>query len=291
MGIADIIPGVSGGTIAFIFGIYEEFIRALKSIDLQFFKYLISLNFKEAFNHLNWKFLCVLGVGIVSAVFSMSHLMSWLLEHKAVHVHAFFFGLILATIPIIGKVIKKWSLITYVLIAISAIIMYFIVQQVPIETPNSLLFIFFCGAVAISAMILPGISGSFILLILGKYRYIVEAIKDRDLLVIFVFLCGIAVGIMIFVRILSWLFKRFHDTTLAVLTGIVLGSLVKIWPWKVITKTLDLGRGKIVPIEVINVYPETFNISVGISISLMITGFLLAMYMNSMNGAKQINLD
>jgi putative membrane protein len=281
MGIAEIIPGVSGGTIAFLLGIYEEFISAIKSVNLEFVQLLFRFKLKEAFKVVNWSFLLSLGFGMVVAILSLSKLLKWLLADYPVYPHSFFYGLILATGPIIFSILKKKTITTWFTIAVSLLITYKIVSLVPIQTPESLWFIFFCAAIAISAMILPGISGAFILLLLGKYEFIITAIHDRNLIVVGVFLLGIAVGITSFVRVLSWLFTKYHDQTIAVITGVVFGSLSKIWPWKKTLESVTLSNGKVYPIKVSNILPETFNQEVIIAISFIIIGFFIAIALNS----------
>jgi len=247
MGVADIIPGISGGTIALILGIYEGLIQAIRSIDLRFLTLLAQFKFRDAFSHVAWKFLGAVVLGIVLAILSLSHLVSWLLENKPIYIYAFFFGLILATIPIIGRIIKKWTASEVFIALAGAVATFFVVSMAPIQTPQALWFIFLSGAIAISAMILPGISGAFILVLLGKYQFILEAINQRDVFSLLIFVLGIGVGIVTFVRVLSWLFHKYHDATIALLTGIVMGSLNKVWPWKETVRFMESRHGKMVP--------------------------------------------
>ena len=289
MGIAEIIPGVSGGTIAFLLGIYEKFILSIKSINLTFLKNMLTFKFKDAFQVVEWKFLLVLGVGMVLAILSVSHLIEYLLQHKTEYIYGFFFGLILATGPIIARVIQKWNWHQFILIFISFIVTYHVVMLVPLETAHSKIILFFSGAIAISAMILPGISGSFILLVLGQYNYVLEAVNNRDLLTLLVFVSGITVGILSFVRVLSWLFKKHHDETLTVLTGVVLGSLNKIWPWKQTIRSMIDRHGELVPVEQVNVHPE-FNASFWGVVLCMLVGFILAVVLNK-SEKKMVDLE
>lgn len=280
MGVADVIPGVSGGTIAFLLGIYEELIQSIKSFDFNFISLIVRLRFKEAFSKVQWKFLAVLFSGIVCAILSLAKLMSWLLVNKPVLINGFFFGLILATVPLIGKIMKSWSIGKCVAVIVSSIVMFWIVSLVPAQTPNTPLMIFLSGALAISAMILPGISGSFILVILGKYHFILEAINQRDLISIGIFIAGIVVGIVSFVRLLSWLFQKYHDITVSILTGIVIGSLNKIWPWKETISFIKSSHGKIIPTQQHNYIPQVFDGEVVLSCVLMASGFLIAFLLN-----------
>lgn len=289
MGCADIIPGVSGGTIAFMFGIYEDFILSIKSFDTNFVKYLLKGEFRSGASHVAWNFLlCVVG-GIAAAIIALSSIISWLLTHEPILINSFFFGLILATVPIIARIMKKWTFLRFFLIVVSTALTFKIVELAPLQTPENYIFIFLCGALAISAMILPGISGAFILVLLGKYQFIVEAVHHRDLIIIAVFLFGIIVGVLSFVRLISYVFSKYHDSTIAVLTGIVLGSLNKIWPWKITTKMLHISGDKTIPLEQINIFPNNFLAEEIFAFSLMVIGFVLAFSLNKSH--KHIKLE
>lgn len=261
MGVADIIPGVSGGTIAFILGIYEDLIKAIKSFDAKFARHLCTLQFKRAFGHASWQFLGTVLLGILTAIFTLSKVMHWLLHNKPVYLHAFFFGLILATVPIIGRRLKRWNIPMILLGLIIALAMFFVVGMMPIHTPESMWFLFLSGAIAICAMILPGISGAFILVLLGKYQFIIEAVSQRDFAPLMVVAAGCIVGILSFVRVLNWLLSHHHDLTVAVLTGLVLGSLRKVWPFKEAE---------------VNVLPPSWNPEIFGALALLILGFSLA---------------
>jgi len=286
MGVADIIPGISGGTIAFILGIYEELIRSIKSFDWQFVRLFCRFRFKEAFSTVAWKFLGAVLCGIVTAIFTLSKIVSWLIHNKPVLIYSFFFGLILATIPIIARIIKEWTLSKIVTVALAALATYFFVGMLPLATPEAAWFVFLSGAIAISAMILPGISGAFILVLLGKYQFILEAVNQRDFFILSVFVLGVVVGIVSFVRILGWLFNKYHDLTVTVLTGVVIGSLRKIWPWKEIVRSITTDHGKIIPIEEINVLPSQLNGEVWLALLIMVVGFVLALMLNSSPDGK-----
>lgn len=276
MGIADVIPGISGGTIAFMLEIYEDLLTAIKSFDLNFARLLLTGRFRDAFGSVAWRFLGAVLFGIGCAILLLSRLVSWLITHHPVLINAFFFGLILMTVPIIAKVMRRWTLFNAALLAASTVGTFFFVQLVPVSTPESPWFIFLCGAVAICAMILPGISGSFILLLLGKYQFIMDAVHQRDLAVIAVFVAGIVVGILSFVRVLGWLFSRYHDATIAILTGFVLGSLNKIWPWKETLETIVTDHGKVLPIREVNGLPPALDAHFAAAAGLCVLGCAVA---------------
>ena len=289
MGIADVIPGISGGTIAFLLGIYEDLISSIKSFDLKFVRLLCCFKIREAFSSVAWQFLGALLVGIVSAVIILSKVISWLFLNQPVLIYSFFFGLILATIPIIAGIIKRWTISKILAVILSACGTYFFVGLVPLVTPEASWFLFLCGAIAISAMILPGISGAFILVLLGKYQFIINAVNARDISSLGIFLLGVGVGIVSFVRVLSWLFNKYHDFTVTIITGIIVGSLRKIWPWKEITETVMTSHGKIIPIAETNILPSQFNGDVLAGFAIMAIGFILAMMLNSSSDGKLLS--
>jgi len=276
MGIADVIPGISGGTIAFMLEIYEDLIKAIRSFDMIFVRLLLRGKFKEAFACVAWRFLGAVLFGICCAILLFSRVVSWLLLNHPVLINAFFFGLILATVPIIALVMKRWNAWKTLALALSSVGTFFFVQLVPVATPETWWFIFFSGALAICAMILPGISGAFILLLLGKYQFMLNAIHEREIGTILIFICGIVVGILSFVRVLEWLFERYHDLTIAILTGFVIGSLNKIWPWKKILQAVTTSSGKIIPVQEINTWPPAINGEFFLVIILACAGFLVA---------------
>lgn len=232
MGAADVVPGVSGGTIAFIVGIYEELIDSIKSINGHSLKLLFTGKIATFWKAINGNFLFALVSGIAISIFSLAKLITYLLENQPVLVWSFFFGLVLASTLFVSQDIKRWDWKTILSFIIGAVIAFYITIATPAETPDGLWFIFLCGAIAICAMILPGISGSFILVLLGKYYYVMEAVKNFNIVIILVFICGAAIGITSFSRLLSYLLHKFHDITIAVLAGFMLGSLNKVWPWK-----------------------------------------------------------
>lgn len=233
MGAADVIPGVSGGTIAFLMGIYQELLNSIKSVNGEAFKLLFKGKIADFWKHINGNFLASLFVGILVSVFSLARLMKYLLEFHPIPLWSFFFGLILASAIYILKGLDKWSIQNIVSLLIGVGIAAFICVASPAQTPDALWFIFLSGAIAICAMILPGISGSFILLLLGKYAFVMTAVTELNIPVLAVFAIGCAIGIVCFSHFLSWLLKKFYMLTIALLSGFMLGSLLKVWPWKV----------------------------------------------------------
>ena len=240
MGAADVIPGVSGGTIAFITGIYDQLIGSINSINADAVKlFFFSGKFKEFWKHINGTFLLSLFCGILFSVVTLAGLMQYLLESHPIQTWAFFFGLIVASSLFILRGIEGWNLKAVIFLILGVCLGIIVCTLSPTTTPDALWFIFLSGAIAICAMILPGISGSFILLILGKYKYIMEAITGlttgqavgENLVILGVFAIGAVCGIIAFSRILNWLLSRYHKQTLLVLAGFIIGSLVKVWPW------------------------------------------------------------
>ncbi|MDY8133978.1 DUF368 domain-containing protein [Aquimarina sp. 2201CG5-10] len=246
MGAADVVPGVSGGTIAFISGIYEELIETINKLNLSFFSVWKKEGFKVSWAKYNLSFLTMLFLGIAISILSLAKLIKWLLHNEPLLLWAFFFGLVLASIVYIGKQITEWKPKVFIGIIIAAIISYFITVAEPIASPESNWYLLFCGFIAIIAMILPGVSGAFILLILGAYQTFIDILNqfrdgllqlDFDLLwqaiyKIIIIAIGAIAGLKLFSRILNWMFKNHKNTTLAILTGFMIGSLNKLWPWK-----------------------------------------------------------
>ena len=239
MGAADVIPGVSGGTIAFITGIYDEFVGSIARVDAEAVKLLFKGRIREFWNHINGWFLLSVIAGIGASVVALAGLMQNLLSNHPIQTWAFFFGLIVASSLFILRGISGWKVREGLLVAFGVLLGVVVCTLSPTETPDALWFIFLSGAIAICAMILPGISGSFILLILGKYQFIMGTISGlasgedfgRNLMIIGVFLVGAVVGILGFSKLLHWLLARWNKETLIVLAGFIIGSLVKVWPW------------------------------------------------------------
>ena len=232
MGAADVIPGVSGGTIAFLMGIYKELIDSIKSVNIEAAKILFSGNIKEFWKHINGTFLVSVFLGVLISVFSLARLMKYLLEFHPIPLWSFFFGLILASAIYILRELDKWSLKNIFCLAIGVVIAAYICLASPSTTPESYWFLFLSGAIAVCAMILPGISGSFILLLLGKYEFIMHAVTTLNIPVLIVVAAGAVIGLLSFSHLLSWLLKRYYMQTISLLSGFMIGSLLKVWPWK-----------------------------------------------------------
>ncbi len=284
MGASDVIPGVSGGTMAFILGIYEELINAIKSFDLKGFQLLMTLKFRALLDHVSWQFLLSLGIGILTAVFSLAKVLSWLLHNQPVLIWSFFFGLILASVVSVSRRIQAWRAPVWLSLFGGTTGAYLLVGFVPVSTPNDPWFLFLSGAIAICAMILPGISGSFILVLLGKYMYVLEAVNNRDFLVLFLVASGACVGIVAFSRLLGWLLNNYHDLMVALLTGLMLGSLRKVWPWKETIESRIVGE-KVIPIVQSNVLPEGFGGEAVSALCLMVMGLLAVLLLDRMGNS------
>ncbi|MEG0796482.1 MAG: DUF368 domain-containing protein [Odoribacter sp.] len=281
MGAADVVPGVSGGTIAFIAGIYEELINSIKSIDWQAIKLLLSLRFADFWKQINGTFLLSVVGGIAISIFSLAKLMTWLLDTHPIYIWSFFFGLIIASAVLVAKEIRKWDIFTVLSLIAGAIFAYTITVLTPTSTPNTWWFIILSGAIAICAMILPGISGAFILLLMGKYSYILGAVSSLNIPVILLFVFGAAAGIISFSHLLSWLLKNYHTLTISLLTGFMVGSLNKVWPWKETLQTYIDAHGIEKVLVESNVSPfryETLNQTSPLlweAIAMCIIGFFL----------------
>ena len=286
MGAADVVPGVSGGTMALILGIYEELILSIRSFDGHAIALVYKRDWRGALNHVRWPFLSALLLGILGAIASLSRGISWLLENEVVLLWSFFFGLVLASVYTVGTRIPKWDARKVGIAVLSAVGAYILVGLVPVETPQTPVYIFFSAILAICAMILPGISGSFILVLLGKYHHILQAVNDRDVFTIAVFGAGAAVGLMSFARVLGWIFNRHRDLTLALLTGLMLGSLRKIWPWKETLATIEGRHGKLIPIEQINVLPQMMTGEVMGALGLAVAGIFPVLILERLAGAR-----
>ena len=289
MGAADVIPGVSGGTIAFIMGIYDEFVGSLASINGEALKLLLKGRFSAFWKHINGSFLLSLVAGIGISVIALAGLMQMLLSDFPIQTWAFFFGLIVASSLFIIRGISGWKLRDGLLLIFGVALGAVICTLSPTQTPDGLWFIFLSGALAICAMILPGISGSFILLILGKYEYVLGAISGlvagvdpgRNLLILGVFGLGAIIGILAFSRFLHWLLARWQKETMIVLAGFIIGSLVKIWPWSnaeaiVLSQFPELASsGESLPAEIISQYMASADLHIGGAVLFALIGFCL----------------
>ena len=289
MGAADVVPGVSGGTIAFITGIYEEFINSLKSINLDALKKLKSEGIVEMWKHINGNFLVSLFIGIGISIVSLAKGITYLLEEFPVLLWAFFFGLIVSSSILVAKNVKKWSVGPFVSMAVGAVIAFYITVASPSETPTDTWFVFLAGMIAICAMILPGISGAFILLLMGKYKMIVGAISEFDLKILITFALGCGTGLLSFSHVLSWMFKRFHDITIALLTGFMIGSLRKVWPWQETLKWRINSHGEEVPFIQVPVSPSDYageSYLIG-AIALALTAILIVFLLDKFGNQEE----
>ena len=288
MGAADVVPGVSGGTMAFILGIYEELINAIRSFDLKSLKLVVSAKIRDFLSHVQWRFLLAVGCGILLAIFSLSKALSWLLQNEPVLIWSFFLGLILASVVTVSKRVESWRPLTWCSLVAGLAGIYCLVGLVPGSTPSAPWFLFVSGAVAICAMILPGISGSFILVLMGKYQYILEAVNERNLLVLFIVAAGACVGLAAFSRLLGWLLTKYHDYMVAFLTGLMLGSLRKIWPFKETLESIAGSGGKVIPMVQENILPTQWTGEVTFAIGLAVVGFLVVLVLDRMAGPAKV---
>ncbi len=258
MGAADIIPGVSGGTIAFITGIYEELINSIKSVNIALIRILFKEGIAAAWKHINGNFLAAVFGGILLSIFTLARLFSWLLAHHQMLVWAFFFGLIIGSAIFVGRKIRQWNLLALLMLASGTAIAWYITIASPATTTEALWFVFISGSVAICAMILPGISGSFILLLMGKYAFILNAVKDLKIAVLAAFAAGCVVGLISFSNIIAWLFKKYPNATMAMLTGFMIGSLNKLWPWKEVVEHRVNSQGELIPFLERSILPQQY---------------------------------
>lgn len=276
MGAADVVPGVSGGTIAFISGIYQELINTISGVDISLLGIWRREGFAAMWKALNGNFIVALFSGILISFFSLMRLANYLLENHPVLIWAFFFGLVLASIFYVAKQIPKWDFKLVLWLLLGAALAFYLISLPPMAAASSSLYLFFSGAIAICAMILPGISGSFILVLLGAYKTVSEATHDFDFETLGIVAFGALFGILTFSRLLKWLFLHYSRITLAILTGFIAGSLNKIWPWKRVLETAQYGDKSIV-LRDESVLPWNFpgDSQVYFAFALMFAGFVL----------------
>ncbi len=276
MGAADIVPGVSGGSIALITGIYQRLLDSINSFNGANLSLLLKLEFKQFYKAVNGTFLLSLLLGILTSVFTMSKVLTYLMDEHPIPLWSFFCGLILVSAFIILKEIKRWHLGVVLSVILGIIIAWWVTSLPPTTSPDAIWFTFVAGAIAICAMILPGISGSFILLILGKYETILQAVSDKDFLTLGVFASGCIVGILSFSRLISFLLRKFYSTTIGLLSGFMLGSINKLWPWKVVTQYRTSSSGEQKPFITENLWPSEYLQQVGAepNLDLAIAGFV-----------------
>lgn len=277
MGAADVVPGVSGGTIAFISGIYEELITSINKVNLEALKILRSKGFKSFWKHINGRFLLALLLGIATSVFSLAKGIKWLLANEPVAVWSFFFGLMLASVFFLAKGIEKWNPATVMVMLASCAVAYGITTLPPLGSNDGLIFLFFAGALAICAMILPGVSGAFILVLLGAYDTVLTAVDDKNIKILMVIAAGAVFGLLSFSKILKWLFEHHRNLTIASLTAFIIGSLNKVWPWKEVIETKTDVHGKVIPILEKSILPASYdgNPQVMLAVIMALLGFFL----------------
>ncbi len=281
MGAADVVPGVSGGTIAFISGIYEELLDSIKSINFTALQKLFKEGVGAFWKHINGNFLVALFAGIFISVVTLAQIIGKLLLTHPVLVWSFFFGLIVASAIFVAGKIKKWNAPTIIAAIVGTAVAYFITVVTPAETTEAWWFVFLSGALAICAMILPGISGSFILLLLGKYQFVLAAVNEVKVNVLLLLAFGAAIGLLSFSNLLSWLLKKYHNFTIALLAGFMVGSLNKIWPWKITIETYLDSHGEPQPLIEKNVFPLVYEQQTGFesqfifALILAIIGFVI----------------
>lgn len=258
MGAADVVPGVSGGTVAFITGIYDELLRSIGAVP-NAMPALLKGRVAEAWRTANATFLLVLFAGILTSVLSLAKLITYLLDQHPIPVWSFFFGLILVSVHLVSKEIQRRNLSRLISLCLGIGFAYWITVAAAVQWSASSISLFFAGAIAICAMILPGISGSFILVLLGLYPVVLGAVKALDLGVMVTFATGCLVGLLSFARVLSWVLRRWRDLTLAFLTGLMLGSLNKVWPWKETLAWRTNSHGEPVPLLEQNLLPGAYG--------------------------------
>jgi putative membrane protein len=274
MGSADVVPGVSGGTIAFIMGIYLELLNTIKLFNLKLLRMVCKFQLKEILNYLPWKFIGFLGAGILFAIASLVHLISWALEYHETYLLSLFFGLVTASILIVLKELKpKFGV--FVSVLIGSVFAWWLVGLPPSESSHTPVILFLSGMIAITAMILPGISGSFILLILGQYAYVIKAVKELEFFTIAMVAAGCLVGLTSFSRILSWLLDRHYQVTVGLLVGFMIGSLRKIWPFKNELSSMTKPNGKSISTSFENTMPDLSNSTWWICLIIAIFGVAL----------------
>jgi putative membrane protein len=258
MGAADIVPGVSGGSIALITGIYEKLLDSIKSIDKTALSFLFRFEGKAFWKHINGNFLLTILFGILTSIFTLSKFITYLLDNHPIPIWSFFCGLIIISAILILRDVKRWSVPVVISIFIGILLAYWITSLPPMSSPEAFWFVFIAGAIAICAMILPGISGSFLLLILGQYERILNAVTEKDVLTLALFAFGCIVGLLSFSRLISWLLKNYHALTIGLLSGFMLGSINKIWPWKQVISYRISSSGIQKPFITDNILPQNY---------------------------------
>jgi len=291
MGAADIVPGVSGGTMAFITGIYDRLLGSIRSFDIACVRKLLSGDIRGAWEHVDGGFLLALVLGIATSILSLARLLSWILANHPVPLWAFFFGLILSSALVLMKEVPRWNTVRSLCLLTGTGIALTIALSPGVNLGGGLVGVFIAGFIAICAMILPGISGSFILVLLGMYATVLTALKSFDMGFIIVFAVGAASGLMVFSRLLHWLLQRAHEATMALLTGFLFGSLAVVWPWKRVLEWLVDRHGELKPAQQLPVSPAEFHVASGadpqvaLCVTLMVLGFMLVWIIESRWGS------
>lgn len=277
MGAADVVPGVSGGTIAFISGIYEELIESINAVNFKALGVLRKEGIKAFWEHINGTFFVFLFLGILISIASLAKVVTYLLTEHPVLIWSFFLGLIIASVWLVSKSVEKWSIGAIIALLLGGAGAFYITTISSVANIEGDWFIFLCGSIAICAMILPGISGSFILVLLGTYDTVLAAVTEKNIVLLGIFAGGCLVGILSFARVLKFLFNRYKTITLAVLTGFMVGSLNKVWPWKQTLTTRINRHGEEVPFLEKNVLPGDYagDAQLWLGIGCMLAGFLL----------------
>jgi putative membrane protein len=294
MGGANVIPGVSGGTIALITGIFERLINAIKSFDLKAIRLLLKGKLKEFSQYTDLWFLISVFLGVAVAIISLARLFDYLFEHYPYYIWAYFFGLVLASIYFVGKTISKWNLPVFVFLILGTAIAVIISILNPASPNDGFFYLAICGVVAVCSMILPGLSGSFVLLLMGNYQLVaIDAINNRDFGILLPVLIGAVVGLIAFSHLLSWIFKNYRNQTIALLTGFILGSLAILWPWQREEYLLDaagnliLKDGEKIVSSYVKFMPDSFNGEVIGIIATAIAGILSIWLVEAMASRKQ----
>ncbi|MBN2174914.1 MAG: DUF368 domain-containing protein [Bacteroidales bacterium] len=281
MGAANVVPGVSGGTLALITGIFERLINAIKSFNIKAAKLLFSFRLKEFAKHTDLYFLIAVFAGIAIAIVSLARLFDFLFTNYPVYIWAYFFGLVLASVYFVGKTVEKWNTSVIITFLIGTAVAIIVSVLNPATEDSSTLYLLLCGVVAICSMILPGLSGSFVLILMGNYQLVmIDAVNERDLGILIPVGIGAAVGLLAFSHVLSWVFKKYRDQTISLLTGFILGSVSILWPWQKMNYMVDeagglvIKKGKPIVVSYERFIPDSFSMEVVIAILIMLAGIV-----------------
>jgi putative membrane protein len=297
MGAANVIPGVSGGTVAFITGIYERLINAIKAIDTAALKLILKGQFRAFAAKIDFQFLFLLGLGVIASIVTLAELLKYLFANRAVHVWAFFFGLIFASIYFVGKQVKKWTVGCIIALLVGTAIALAVSLLKPASENDSTLYLLLCGVVAMASMIIPGLSGSFVLLLLGNYQLImidsISGLKSGSIEAVKTLIpvgIGAVLGVVLLSRLLSWVFREFHDLAVSLLTGFVAGSLLIIWPWKseIITR-FEIEGGWKEKVTGYDWFLPGLSGEFFLSIAFMLLGIVLVWLMEKSGGGASVS--